>query len=84
MTFCKLGNTEIEVDVMTGNDGREILHFRHPIKGIWCESADIILEDMNNYYEKKKVEFEKLIQHIKADKTIEGIVDIGTEEKEYT
>lgn len=83
MTLCKLGYAEIEVDVMAGNDGREVLHFRHPIKGIWYASIDTILDDMNNYYEKKKVELEKLVQNIKADKGLEETVSKCVKEKEY-
>lgn len=41
MTLCRLGYAEVEVDVIAENDGREVLHFRHLIKGNWFESIDI-------------------------------------------
>jgi len=83
MTLCKLGFSEIEVEMLTGKDGKQILHFRHPINGEWYETIDVILHDMNDYYDRKKSEMGKLVQNIKGDTTLKEIVDDGVKEKEY-
>ncbi len=83
MTVCRFGNSEIEVDNIVGDDGKESLHFRHPLKGIWCQSIDAVLSDMNKYYDKKKAEWASLAEHIKNDGELREKVNDNVKEEEY-
>jgi hypothetical protein len=83
MTVCKFGSCEIEVENMIGTEGKEILHYRHPLTGLWSQSIDSILDDMNKYFEKKKTEWVHLTKYIKEDTNLSEKVSNGDREKEY-
>lgn len=83
MTVCKYGSCEIEVENIVGAEGKEVLHFRNPLNGVWSQSIDSILNDMNKYFEKKKAEWGRLAEYIKEDKNLQEKVSDGAREKEY-
>jgi hypothetical protein len=83
MTILSYGFAEIEADILERNEENNILHFRHPLNGRWYESTDIILHDMQEYYEKKKFEIKKLVQNIKTDEELLDIVEKGVRVKKY-
>ncbi len=83
MTLCKVGSIKIEVELIVGSDGKESLHYRHPLSGTWCQSINAVVEDMEKYYDKKKTEWRNLAEYIKKDDSLKGTVTDEVKEKEY-
>ena len=83
MTTLRFGNIMVEVELITGSDGTEYLHFRHPLSGTWCQSINTVIEDMEKYYDQKKTEWRNLAEFIKKDDSLHEAVNNEVKDKEY-
>lgn len=83
MTVLKFGSIKIEAELIAGSDGKESLHFRHPLTGAWCQSINTVMEDMEKYFEKRITEWKSLAEYINKDNDLHETVIDEVKEKEY-